>query len=97
MATYPCGDDYSTDCGEMPQSFIQMLANCIVGYTCDEEVQYRVNMLPQFDYCDELSDFWTCDNNHIDPERALVENTFALDPCGRLAWKIFLNQGEAPQ
>jgi hypothetical protein len=44
------------------------------------------------DDCEDLHAFWTCNNNHIDPERALAENVFALDNCGNLALKWF---GEA--
>lgn len=97
MATYFCGTDYSTECGAMPMSFMQMLAACIVGYTCDEEVQYRLNMIPQFGYCDDLTAFWTCDNNGLDPERALVENIFALDECGNLGLKVYVNYGAGQQ
>ena len=41
--------------------------------------------------CTELDDFLTCDTSSIDPERQLVENTFALDECNLLAWKLFGN------
>jgi hypothetical protein len=91
-----CGTDYSTACGDLPQSLIQMLANCIVGYPCDlaGNIQYRLNLIPIIDDCDDLTDFWTCNNNNLDPERALVENIFALDECGRLGIKVFVNLGE---
>ena len=81
--------DYSTACGQLPQSFIEMLANSIVKY----DGHYMLNLLPCTDNCDDLSDFWTCANNGTEPERALVENLFALDGCGRLGLKIFINTG----
>jgi len=82
--------DYTTACGYLPLSFIQMLANCIVGYYDIAGVlHYRINGLEYNADCDQLSDFLDCDLSHIDPERQLVENTFALDDCGRLAWKLF--------
>ena len=84
--------DYSTLCDQLPQSFIQMLANCIFKY----EGHYVLNLLTCTDYCDDLEDFWTCANNGIEPERALVENLFALDECGRLGIKIFINLGKEP-
>jgi len=89
-ALNPTFTDYSTSCGELPQSFIQMLANCIVGYNG----HYHLNLIGTTDDCDDLTDFWTCANNGIEPERALVENLFALDECGRLGLKVFVNQGE---
>src|SRR3990167_1606000 len=84
--------DYSTECGSLPLSFIQMLASTIVGYhDIVGTMHYRINGLEYPDDCTELSDFLECDVSHIDPERQLVENTFALDDCSRLAWKIFNN------
>jgi hypothetical protein len=41
--------------------------------------------------CEDLHAFWICNNNHIDPERAIVENLFAIDDCGNLALKLFAN------
>lgn len=77
-----------------------MLANCIVGYPCNLAgvTSYRLNFLCAFDECDDLTSYWTCHNN--DPmndeiaERALVENIFALDECGNLGIKAFINLGE---
>ena len=100
VLTNQCGTDFSTNCGDLRLSFIRMLAACIVGYPCDlaGNIQYRVNMLPVTDNCDDLTPFWTCNNNggmnDEVAERALVENTFALDDCGNLAWKVFVNLGE---
>lgn len=82
--------DYHTSCGELPQSFIQLLARCIVLY----DGHYRLNIASVTGYCDDLHDFWTCALNHIEPERALVENIFATDSCGNLAIKWFNNSGE---
>jgi hypothetical protein len=84
--------DYTTECGSVPLSFIQMLASCIVGYhDLAGVLHYRINGLEYADACTELSDFLDCDVSHIDPERQIVENTFALDDCSRLAWKLFHN------
>jgi hypothetical protein len=82
--------DYSTECVDMPQSLIQLLARCIVLY----DGHYRLNVANVAGYCDDLLDFWTCDNGHITPERALAENIFATDSCGNLAVKIFTNSGQ---
>jgi len=81
--------DYKTECGVLPLSFYQMLALCIVW----EDGHWKINTIEEYDYCDDLESFWTCDNNHIDPESALVENIFAYDECGHLAIKTFINQG----
>jgi hypothetical protein len=84
--------DYSTSCGSAPLTFIQMLASLIRGYhDIAGLLHYRLNSLVYADACTELSDFLTCNTSHIEPERQLVENTFALDECGYLAWKVFSN------
>lgn len=83
--------DYHTECNDMPLSFYQLLARCIVLY----DGHYYLNVAYVSAYCDDLTSLWTCSNNHIDPERALVENVFATDDCGNLALKILNNQGEA--
>lgn len=85
--------DYNTECTEYPQSFYQLLARCIVLYNG----AYMLNVAKVSGYCDDLTAFWTCSNNHLPPERALVENVFATDSCGHLAVKWFNNQGEAQQ
>lgn len=82
--------DYTTECVDMAQSFYQLLARCIVLY----DGQYMLNVLKVSGNCVDLLDFWTCANNHIPPERALVENLFVIDECGHLAIKWFNNQGE---
>jgi hypothetical protein len=82
--------DYHTECTELHQSFMQLLARCIVLY----DGHYRLNIAAVTGYCDDLYDFWTCAINHIDPERALYENIFATDTCGNLAIKWYNNQGE---
>lgn len=82
--------DYNTQCTELPQSFMQLLARCIVLYGG----HYRLNIAAVSGYCDDLHDFWSCILNHIEPERALVENIFATDSCGNLAIKWFSDLGD---
>lgn len=77
--------DYNRNCSEEAQSFYQMLARCIVSYNG----HYYLNVAPVNGSCEDLHAFWTCANNHIDPESALVENVFATDSCGNLAIKLF--------
>jgi hypothetical protein len=81
--------DYNTECTESPQSLYQLLARCIVLHSG----HYYLNIASVTGNCTDLHDFWTCSNNHLDPERALVENVFATDSCGNLALKIFNNGG----
>jgi hypothetical protein len=83
--------DYHTECNDLPQSLYQLLARCLVTYSG----HVYINTATVTGYCDDLHDFWTCANNHIDPERALVENVFATDSCGNLALKIFNNAGDS--
>ena len=83
--------DYHTECVDMPETFYELLARCIVLY----DGHYYLNTASVTGYCDDLHDFWTCAINHIDPERALVENVFATDDCGNLALKIFNNEGDS--
>jgi hypothetical protein len=83
--------DYHTDCAVTPQTFYQLLARCIVKYNG----HYYINTASVSGFCQDLHDFWTCAINHIDPERALVENVFAIDSCGNLALKIFNNGGDS--
>ena len=85
--------DYQIECTELRQSFYQMLARCIVLY----DGYYYLNLASVSGYCEDLHDFWTCSNNHLTPEQALVDNCFAVDSCGNLALKIFNNQGENRQ
>jgi len=82
--------DYHTECAELPETFYELLARCIVLY----DGHYYLNLSYVSSNCDDLKAFWTCANNHIEPERALVENVFALDECGNLALKVFYNTGE---
>jgi hypothetical protein len=99
--------DYTTGCGSVALKFIQMLAASIYGYHDIVGVlHYRINTLGASDSCESLGDFLECDTSHQDPERQLVENTFVLDDCNLLAWKIFNNTddwedyemcGEVPQ
>jgi hypothetical protein len=81
--------DYHTECTAMPESFIELLARCIVLY----DGHYYLNLAYVSNSCDDLVPFWTCDNGHIEPERALVENVFATDECGNLALKVYYNTG----
>lgn len=82
--------DYHTKCVESPESFIELLARCIVEY----DGHYYINIAIVEGYCDDLIAFWTCAINHIPAERALAENVFAEDSCGNLALKVFSNEGE---
>ena len=84
-------EDYHTECNDIPQTFYQLLARCLVTF----EGHVYINTASVTGYCDNYHDFWTCANNHIDPERALVENVFAVDDCGNLALKIFNNEGDS--
>ena len=70
-----------------------MLANCIVEY----DGHCMLNVTYCFDTCDELVSCVTCDEQGIDAERLLVEKLFALDECGNLALKLFVNTGAAEQ
>lgn len=81
--------DYQTPCNQLPQTFMQLLARCVIKYGN----YYYLNMASVSTECDDLHAFWTCTNNNIDPERALVENLFATDSCGHLAVKMFTNSG----
>lgn len=82
--------DYHTECAALPETFYELLARCIVLY----DGHYYLNLAWVTSNCDDLSAFWTCAINHIEPERALVENVFATDECGNLALKIFYNSGQ---
>jgi hypothetical protein len=83
--------DYHTECTEFPESFYELLARCIVLY----DGHYYINVAGVSVYCDDLLAFWTCANNHIEPERALVENVFCTDSCGNLALKLLNNAGDS--
>lgn len=98
MATYFCGTDYHTPCGAAQMTFFQLLASTLVKYTCDENVdQVRLNLIPQFAYCDSIESYWDCDNNgdvsDAGAQHALIENAFALDECGHLGLKVLVNYG----
>lgn len=84
-------EDYHTECTGEFQSFYQLLARCIVLYSG----HYYINTATVTGYCDDYHDFWTCANNHLDPESALCENVFCTDSCGNLALKIFNNGGDS--
>jgi hypothetical protein len=92
MGDVRCGDftDYTPDCGTISESFLKMLANCIVEY----EGHRMLNVVGCSDDCEELEDGLACnDPDILDPEAALVHSIFALDDCGRLAIKLFINEG----
>jgi hypothetical protein len=82
--------DYHVSCYQEAQTFYQMLARCIVLYQED----YYINLASVDSECADTHDFWTCANNHLDPEGALVDNLFATDSCGNLALKIINNHEE---
>lgn len=82
--------DFSTPCTSNPETFMELLARCIVLY----DGHYYLNVAYVTNVCDSLTAFWDCDNNHTPPERALVENVFATDECGNLALKVYYNTGE---
>ena len=81
--------DYNVPCGQLPRTFIEMLAACLVisGGTV------YVNAIPASGECAGLTDFWTCANNgnmnDETAEAALVANAFGVDACGHLGLKIF--------
>lgn len=58
-----------------------------------------LNVIAATDYCDDITSFWSCTNNDllINYERSLVEHIFAVDDCGNLALKIFINLGAERQ
>ena len=85
--------DYSTPCGELPQTFFQMLANSIV----DVDEHCMLNLIPCIGYCDDLTSCITCAEQGIEPDRLLVEKLFALDECGNLGLKVFVNYGKVQQ
>lgn len=82
--------DYNTQCTEAPESFYELLAQCLVTYAGT----VWINIVAAGAACDELHAFWTCNNGHIEPERAIAENFFAKDACGNMALKWFTNTGE---
>ena len=83
--------DYNVGCGELSQSFYQLLARCIVRF--GHSGHYYLNVASVSGVCSDLHPFWTCANNFTDPETAMVNNLFATDSCGHLALKIFSNSG----
>lgn len=104
----PTWTDYSTACGDLALTWLQMMASTIRGYQDIAGVtHYRLNTVTASDNCSALTGLLTCATSHIESERQLVENTFALDACGYLQQKIFSNQdndwtdygdcGEMPQ
>ena len=92
----PTFTDYEPECGAAKLDFFQMLASCIIGYADEGGTNhYYLNTVQATDNCDDLavSEFWNCNNNGQSPEDALVNNVFAVDECGHMALKIFVNQG----
>ena len=70
-----------------------MLVDCLIEY----DGHCMLNAIYCFDTCDDLTSCITCDDQSIDPERFLVEKLFAMDECGKLAIKLFVNTGAAEQ
>lgn len=100
--------DYTTGCGSLAQSFMQMLGNIIVGYhDIAGLIHYRLNGTFTTGDCSGLSQALVCSLQHIEPERQLVESLFGLDDCGLLTMKVYHNSdthwedyvecGEIPQ
>ena len=81
--------DYSVPCGQLPKTFIEMLAACMVV----SGGVVRLNLIPTAGVCTGLTDFWTCANNGNmnaeTAEAALVANVFGVDACGHLGLKVF--------
>ena len=90
----PTFTDYAIPCGDLPESFLKMLANCIITYNGHQ----HLNLIYNTGYCSDMTDYWTCSNNgDMSPqfiETTLVANLFALDECGRLGLKVIANLGE---
>lgn len=82
--------DYNTSCTDYPQSFMQLLSQCVVTYSGHD----YLNIAEVDGSCEDIHAFWTCDNGHINPRRALAENLFATDSCGNMALKIYNNAEE---
>jgi hypothetical protein len=86
--------DYSTACGELPQSFFQMLANSVVSHVDEQgHTHCYLNVLYATDNCSDMDSCFDCDHQGEDPETFLVNHLFALDECGRLGIKMLLNIG----
>lgn len=85
--------DYSLPCGQLPRSFIEMVAACLVN---SGGTTY-INMIPSNGSCSGLTDFWTCANNGNmnaeTAEAALIANAFGIDACGHIGLKIFADFG----
>lgn len=104
----PNWTDYTTACGDLALTWLQMMASTIRGYQDLAGVtHYRINSVVASDNCSTLAGLPTCATSHVEAERQLVENTFAIDDCGYLLMKVFNNQdknwtdygdcGEMPQ
>lgn len=90
----PTFTDYSTECGQIKQSFFQMLANSVVSSVDDQgHTHCYLNLLYDGEWCDDLGTCFDCDRQGEDPETFLVNNLFALDECGHLGMKVVLNYG----
>lgn len=79
----------SGTCGQIPQTFFQMLANSIV----EVDGHCMLNLIPCVGYCDDLVSCITCAEQGREPEALLVEKLFALDECGNLGLKVYVNYG----
>lgn len=56
-----------------------------------------LNLILDAGYCDDLTSCFDCDDMGVDPERFFVEHAFALDECGHLGLKVYLNYGSGRQ
>jgi hypothetical protein len=86
----PTFTDYAPSCGELQQKFLELLAQSVVEYND----HYYLNIIYASGNCDTLTPFINCNNNNQTPDEVL-SNLFALDECGNLGIKMFLNDGES--
>lgn len=86
----PTFTDYAPSCGELQQKFLELLAQSVVEYND----HYYLNIIYASGKCDTLTPFINCNNNNQTPDEVL-SNLFALDECGNLGIKMFLNDGES--
>lgn len=82
--------DYAPACGDLALKFMELLSQCVIEY----DGHYYLNTIYNTAVCDSITPFITCQNNHLTPDEVL-QNIFALDECGNLAVKLFLNLGSA--
>lgn len=71
-------------CGQMPATFFEMLASCVMRDPTTQEI-LGLNVI--------LADSTECEcepaiETHIDPEQFVAANCFVVDKCGNLALKL---------